>query len=318
MLVVATMCAGSLVACGSTVHAARDLTSLRQQTIVRVHRDTTRVCALRSAFVAIASASRGAVACPTWLPPQTRPTYFDNGANGPWQVWFTASAMVLDIGPASTPTPSGRIVARIELPHGNRVVVRQAGPRAMTATVTGAAGPIEMLRLQEPQRATRRLAATMTRIGESLAIVPGNVPVSGKCPYGPLFATMATLAGSRHALCPRWLPAAVSPPTGVGGYGTSVVEFYGPHAGLPHVVFDWTRAAAPPGQLATTVLSRGHRVPIYFNPGLGQALFSNHYTAVVATSPHGPSFWVSWHLYYNDRGKDLGALLHIIRSLTPA
>lgn len=57
---------------------------------------------------------------------------------------------------------------------------------------------------------------------------------------------------------------------------------------------------------------------MYFNPGLGQSLFSNHYTAVVATSPHGRSFWVSWHLHYDDRRNDLGALLHIIQSLGPA
>lgn len=97
--------------------------------------------------------------------------------------------------------------------------------------------------------------------------------------------------------------------------GSGAVEFYGASSGLPHIVFDWTRAAKPPGKLAAVLALGRHRVPIYLNPNLGQALFSNHYTAVVAVEPHEPSFWVSWHRYYDDRQKDLGALTHIIRSL---
>jgi hypothetical protein len=193
--------------------------------------------------------------------------------------------------------------------HG---IVR-ASARVVTETVlTSAAEPIELLRLRAARpRARRHLAATMRRLGTSLAIIPVTAFRTERCPYAPLFATMA---GSRHALCPRWLPN-VSPPAAVAGYGASVVELYGPSVGLPHVVFDWTRMAAPPGKLTAVVALRHHRVPIYLNPGLGQVLFSNHYTAVVTSSPHGPSFWVSWHRYCNDRRKDLGALTHIIRSL---
>ena len=309
------LCAVAIAACGSAAPSPHHRRTAPLATVgVGVHRLTEGACLSLSAFDAVAAATSVPVACPTWLPARARPTYFTIGPSDPWEIEFRASTMVLDATLPSTQSPPGKLVSQIHLPDGYRVVVRQAG-RAVTAAVSGRGkGLIELLRLH----GTRRPAHTMTRIAESLTIVAGTFPGARGCAYAALFATMATIHGSVRAACPRWLPAAVSAPTGTAGYGTSVVEFYGPSAGLPHIVFAWTRAATPPGHLAgVAVLNRNHRVPIYLNPGQGQALFSNHYTAVVAASPHGPNFWVSWHQYYDNRRKDLGTLVRIIRSLVP-
>ena len=311
-LAVVALCACA-VGCGSTAFSRRHATSVpRRPTVLRVRGRASGACLFGSAFAAVASSTNFAVACPTWLPEHAHPTYFTVGASNPWQIEFRASAIVLDATSPSTPDPKGRLVSEIDLPHGYRVVVRKAGHAVLAEVFASGGGPIELLRLH----GTRRLPGTMTRIADSLTIVPDKLSSSRGCAYAPLFTTMATLAGSRSALCPHWLPSTVSLPTGTGGYGPSVVEFYGPNVGLPHVVFAWTRASAPPGHLTdVAVLGKDHRVPIYLTPGQGQALFSNHYTAIIATSPHGPAFWVSWHRYYDDRHKDLGTLLRIIRSL---
>jgi hypothetical protein len=314
-LAVVALCVGAIAALLSTGTSTPTGSSTSPGSVnARVHGGERSACRFVEAFAAVASAMNVAVGCPTWLPARARLTYFNLDPDG-WQIEFRTSTMTLDVSSTSTSTRAGQIISRIDLARGDRGIVRASG-RAVTETVlTSAAVPIEVLRVHASRPAARRLlATTMRRIATSLAIIPVTVPRTGGCSYAPVFATMAMAAGSRHALCPRWLPN-VSPPTARAGYGVEIVELYGPSAGLPHVVFDWTRATAPPGKLTAVLALRHHRVPVYLNAGLGVALFSNHYTAVVTSSPHGPGLWVSWHRYYDDRRKDLGALTHIIRSL---
>ena len=315
LAVVAPM-AWAVTACGSTVATIRSGPSGRPVPAgLRANEGAARACRYGAAFAAIASATNFPVACPSWLPEHARPIYFTVAEGSVWQIEFRGSAVLLDATPPPPRTPTGRLLLHVSLPGGYRVVMRGSA-REITATVlTGAAAPIEQLRLRGTQPGGSHLQETMRRIVSSLAIRQVPVPIRGRCSYAPLFATMALVAGSRDALCPRWLPN-VSLPTATAGYGTSVVELYGPAAGLPHIVFDWTRAARPPGKLtAVLLLGHGHRVPIYLNASLGQALFSNHYTAVVAGSPHGSSLWVSWHRYYDNRRRDLRVLTRIIRSM---
>lgn len=156
----------------------------------------------------------------------------------------------------------------------------------------------------------------MKRIAQSLAILPASVASGGGCPYAALFAAVAKLAQSSPPLCPQWLPS-VSTPTADAGFGSYVIEFHGDQAGLPHLVFAWTRSGSPPGRLtATTSLGRDDRIPVYFNTSQAATLFADHYTAVISRGGADVRFWVSWHLYYNERAKDLSTLLHVVRSLT--